>query len=174
MTGVDVLLDLLRRRRHGLPYIADRPCELKSVLLLLGRGFDAVEVEVDDGVNFVVEISVRICLPDLLRSQVQILDTGQLTGKYLQIHLGVGLECDVTGDLASRRGRINGTTTLSGGMAMVSGQVPLSELGDYQSYLKSVTGGAGRYSMHLSHHDPVPGNIQQQLVEAYKPRSEDD
>ena len=81
---------------------------------------------------------------------------------------------DVTGDLAARRGRINGTTTLSGGMAMVSGQVPLSELGDYQSYLKSVTGGAGSYSMHLSHHDPVPGNIQQQLVEAYKPRSEDD
>ncbi len=81
---------------------------------------------------------------------------------------------DVTGDLASRRGRISGTTAHTGGMATVTGQVPLSELSDYQSYLKSVSGGAGSYSMELSHYDPVPANVQQQLVEAYKPRSEDE
>ncbi len=81
---------------------------------------------------------------------------------------------DITGDLASRRGRINGTTTRSGGMAMVSGQAPLGELGDYQSYLKSVTGGAGAFTMQLSHYDPVPGNLQQQLVEAYKPSGDED
>ena len=81
---------------------------------------------------------------------------------------------DVTGDLASRRGRISGTTASSGGLSTVSGQVPLSELGDYQSHLKSVTGGAGAYSMQLSHYDPVPANVQADLIAAYKPHADDD
>ena len=52
--------------------------------------------------------------------------------------------------------------------------MPLSELGDYQSHLKSVTGGAGAYAMQLSHYDPVPGNVQQELAGAFKPQADDD
>jgi len=81
---------------------------------------------------------------------------------------------DISGDLASKRGRISGTTTLAGGMLIVSGQVPLSELGSYQSELKSVTGGAGSFTMELSHYDPVPAQIQKQLVEAFKPSTDED
>jgi len=81
---------------------------------------------------------------------------------------------DITGDLSGKRGRISGTTALAGGMVTVSGKVPLSELGSYQSELKSVTGGAGSYTMEFSHYDPVPGNIQQQLVAAYKPGAEEE
>ena len=81
---------------------------------------------------------------------------------------------DVAGDLSSKRGRISGTEAMSGGMVVVSGQAPLSELGSYQSELKSVTGGAGSYTMVLSHYDPVPANIQQQLVAEFKPASDED
>lgn len=81
---------------------------------------------------------------------------------------------DITGDLASKRGRISGTTTVAGGMLIVSGQAPLSELGSYQSELKSVTGGAGSFTMELSHYDPVPAQIQKQLIEAFKPSVEED
>ena len=34
--------------------------------------------------------------------------------------------------------------------------VPLAELNEYQSRLKSLTGGEGTYTMELSHYDPVP------------------
>ena len=81
---------------------------------------------------------------------------------------------DVAGDLSSKRGRISGTEAMSGGMVVVSGQAPLSELGSYQSELKSVTGGAGSFTMELSHYDPVPANVQQQLVAEFKPAADED
>ena len=34
--------------------------------------------------------------------------------------------------------------------------------------------GAGRYSLEFSHYEPVPANVQQKLVEAYKPRQDED
>jgi len=80
---------------------------------------------------------------------------------------------DVTGGLSSRRGRINGSEVGRGGMITVTGQVPMSEIGDYQSELKSLTGGQGSYTMEFSHYDPVPPNVQQQLAEEYKPKAED-
>ena len=81
---------------------------------------------------------------------------------------------DIAGDLSSKRGRISGTEALSAGMVVVSGQAPLAELGSYQSELKSVTGGTGSYTMELSHYDPVPANIQRQLVAEFKPAADED
>ena len=81
---------------------------------------------------------------------------------------------DITGDLSSKRGRISGTSTGSGGMLTVSGQVPLSELDSYQSELKSVTGGAGSYSMAFSRYDPVPPMIQKQLRAEFKPAADEE
>ncbi|MCG6873740.1 MAG: elongation factor G [Betaproteobacteria bacterium] len=81
---------------------------------------------------------------------------------------------DITGDLAAKRGQITGTQSQSGGMLTISGHVPLSELTTYQSRLKSVTGGAGSYSIAFSHYEPVPPNVQQQLVgQFHAPASED-
>ncbi len=59
-------------------------------------------------------------------------------------------------------------------MLTISGQAPLSELDSYQSELKSVTGGAGSYSMEFSHYDPVPPAIQKQLSEEFKPAADED
>ncbi len=75
---------------------------------------------------------------------------------------------DVQGDLASRRGRPQGQDVLPGGMASIKAVVPLAELADYSSRLSSVTGGAGSYSMELSHYEAVPGNVQQQIIDASK------
>ncbi len=81
---------------------------------------------------------------------------------------------DISGDLATRRARINGNNTLPGQLATVSALVPLSEIADYQSRLKALTGGQGSYVMALSHYDPVPLRRQQELVQAYRPRAEED
>jgi elongation factor G len=81
---------------------------------------------------------------------------------------------DISGGLASKRARINGTDSLRGGEIVVKAQVPLSELEGYAAELKSVTAGRGRYSLDFSHYEPVPAQVQQKLVEAYKPRHEED
>lgn len=75
---------------------------------------------------------------------------------------------DITADLSGRRGRVSSTDAAANGHMIISGLVPLAELGDYSSRLKSITGGEGSYTISFSHYDPVPGNIQQQLVKKHK------
>ena len=77
---------------------------------------------------------------------------------------------DITGDLATKRARINGNDTRPGQKAAVIALVPLAEISEYQSRLKSLTGGMGAYTMELSHYDPVPARKQQELVQAWRPR----
>ena len=79
---------------------------------------------------------------------------------------------DITGDLASRRGRVQGQDVLPGNMIVVKAQVPLSEIQQYNSQLKSVTSGQGSYSMELSHYEAVPPNVMQQIIEKKKAAKE--
>jgi len=78
----------------------------------------------------------------------------------------------VTGDLSGKRGRIQGQDFLPGGMAVVKAQAPLSEVMQYHSQLKSVTGGQGSFIMEFSHYEPVPPQVQNQIVSQYKPKAE--
>ena len=80
----------------------------------------------------------------------------------------------ITGDLSGKRGRIQGTDILPGGMAQVKAQAPLAEVMQYQSQLKSVTGGQGSFVMELSHYEPVPPQVQKQIAEQYKPKVEEE
>ncbi len=45
---------------------------------------------------------------------------------------------------------------------------PLVELDGYGARLKSVTGGHGAFTMALSHYEPAPAPLQQQLVAEYE------
>jgi len=74
---------------------------------------------------------------------------------------------DIAGDLASKRGKVLGQDMLPGNYIVVKAQVPLAEVTQYNSQLKSVTGGRGSYSMTLSHYEIVPPNVQQQIVTQY-------
>lgn len=80
---------------------------------------------------------------------------------------------DITGDLSSKRGQVSGTHAMPGGQVTINGQVPLSELNNYQARLNGMTGGEGRYTLELSHYDTVPPSVQQQLALQYKPKEED-
>jgi elongation factor G len=80
---------------------------------------------------------------------------------------------DITGNLAGKRARINGTDAVRGEI-VVKAQVPLAELEGYAAELKSMTAGQGRYSLDFSHYEPVPPGVQQKLVDAYKPRHDDE
>ena len=81
---------------------------------------------------------------------------------------------DVTGGLAGKRAQINGTDALGSGELVIRALAPLAEVADYQTELKSMTGGKGRYAIEFSHYDAVPAQVQKKLVEAYKPKVEED
>ena len=81
---------------------------------------------------------------------------------------------DITADLSGKRGRINHTEAMVGGFSLISGNVPLSELDNYQSRLKSFTGGTGSFSVEFSHYHQVQSKIQKELVAAYRPKQEED
>jgi len=80
---------------------------------------------------------------------------------------------DITGNLAGRRARISGTESLRGGLVTIRADIPLSSLSDYHTELKSLTQGQGSYTMEFSHYDPVPSNVQQELVKAFNNKDEE-
>ena len=80
---------------------------------------------------------------------------------------------DVTGDLSAKRGQVSGTQALAGGVITVTGQVPLSELSNYQARLNGMTGGQGSYTLELSHYEVVPPTAQAALVGQYTARDDD-
>jgi elongation factor G len=75
---------------------------------------------------------------------------------------------DLTSDLSSKRGQVTGTESTGGELMSVKGTVPLSEIADYQSRLRSVTGGQGAFTIEFSHYAPVPPHMQQQLQASFK------
>jgi len=81
---------------------------------------------------------------------------------------------DIASDLSGRRGRILGQDMLPGNICTVKAQAPLAEVMQYNSQLRSVTGGQGSYTMDLSHYEPVPGNVQQAIVAAAAKEKEED
>ena len=81
---------------------------------------------------------------------------------------------DLTGDLSSRRGHITGTDGRGHGLAAISGEVPLAELNDYQSRLKSLTGGQGSYTIEFSRYAAVPPNVQQQMASKFQLHDEEE
>jgi elongation factor G len=54
------------------------------------------------------------------------------------------------------RGMVTGTEAIADNRIVVSGQVPLKEIQDYHSRLKSLTGGEGSFTMDFSHYAEAP------------------
>ena len=85
---------------------------------------------------------------------------------HLEITIPGNSVGDITSDLNSRRGRMEGIDLLSQGMQVVHARAPLAELMTYARSLSSMTGGQGSYVMEFSHYEPVPANEQQKIIAA--------
>jgi elongation factor G len=83
-------------------------------------------------------------------------------------------ECmgDIVGDLNSKRGRVLGIEAKGRNQA-VKANVPLAEMLEYDSRLRSITGDRGDYSMEFSHYEEAPAHIQEKIVAEAK-RSEEE
>lgn len=76
---------------------------------------------------------------------------------------------DIMGDLNSKRGRIQGASSIGNGEVEIVAMVPTSEVLRYAIDLRSMTGGRGRFQLTHSHYDPVPTHLVDKLTAATEP-----
>ncbi len=70
---------------------------------------------------------------------------------------------DANGDLNSRRGKILEVES-SQGRQRIRATVPLAELGNYSTSLRSITQGRGTFAQKFSHYERVPDEIAQRII----------
>jgi len=80
---------------------------------------------------------------------------------------------NITGDLNSRRGRISGVEQESG-YQVIRAQVPMAEMLRYSTELRSLTGGSGQFRMEFDHHEEVPANIAQKIMQQHQKEKQDE
>ncbi|MBD3866890.1 MAG: elongation factor G [Acidobacteria bacterium] len=71
---------------------------------------------------------------------------------------------DIMGDLSSRRGKPQGMEA-QGHDQIIKAQVPLREMLDYSSTLKSITSDRGSFHMEFDHYQEAPVAIRKEIVE---------
>jgi elongation factor G len=74
---------------------------------------------------------------------------------------------DVMGDLQTRRAIIMGMEA-EGHYQNILARVPLAELYQYSSTLRSLTQGKAKFSRKFAEYTAVPGDIQQRLIAEYE------
>jgi elongation factor G len=145
--------------------------------ILAGYPLQAVRVIVYDGKHHPVdskEIAFRIAGRGAFRDAVR-----NARPTLLEPHVNISITVpdrflgDITGDLNSRRGRIQSMDTEGGGLQTIYAQVPLAEVLRYDTELRSITAGQGSYSMEFSHYEAVPAHVQQQIVAAFEASREE-
>ncbi|MFO7956328.1 MAG: elongation factor G [Candidatus Brocadiia bacterium] len=70
---------------------------------------------------------------------------------------------DVTGNLTGHRGRIQGMDQ-QGQMQVIQATIPMAEVAQYSTELKSMTGGEGTFTLEFSHYQVVPPHIQEEII----------
>ena len=73
---------------------------------------------------------------------------------------------NVMGDLASRRGMVQGMEDMIGGGKAIKAEVPLSEMFGYSTTLRSATQGRATYSMEFKHYSEAPRNVSEAIMAA--------
>jgi elongation factor G len=69
----------------------------------------------------------------------------------------------VSGSVCQRRGRIDSMDE-QGGMKIVRGMVPLSEMFGYSNTIRTISQGRGTFTMHFEHYEAVPFSIAEEII----------
>jgi elongation factor G len=79
---------------------------------------------------------------------------------------------DILGDINSRRGLV-GELGERGNVKTISALVPLANMFQYVSTLRSMSKGRANYSMKLANYDFVPPNVEEELKKGFVSKNED-
>jgi len=80
---------------------------------------------------------------------------------------------EIIGDLSSKRAKIQGSNN-RGKIVIITALVPLAEMSQYATILRSMTQGRASFYMEPSHYDEVPANIADKIISKSKPDSPED
>jgi elongation factor G len=93
---------------------------------------------------------------------------------HVEVNLPASKMGDLAGHLSTKRGRVQDTQLVGADVCVVKAIAPLAELQNFATELKSLTGGAGTYTMDHSHDEFAPANVQSAVIAAYKPHHEEE
>lgn len=142
---------------------------------LTGSYVRDVRVSVYDGKMHPVDsndISFKLAGLQAFRQAFQQADPQLLEpiGK-LTVYCPDELTGSVMGDLQTRRAIVEGMES-EGHFTLIKAQVPIAELYEYSSALRSFTQGRARFTLEFDHYSPVPYELQKKLMEEYNKRAE--
>lgn len=76
---------------------------------------------------------------------------------------------DIMGDVTKRRGRVLGMGAADEPkMQELIAEVPMAEMGDFSTMLRSVTAGRGYYSLKFARYEDAPANVAAKVIEEAK------
>lgn len=83
----------------------------------------------------------------------------KLTAKVPESNTG-----DIMGDLNKRRGRVLGMNPAGKGMSVVEAEVPMSEIGDFTTVLRSMTQGRGSFDIAFERYEQLPSMLEEKVI----------
>ena len=75
---------------------------------------------------------------------------------------------DIMGELNKRRGRVLGMNPTANGLQEIEGEVPMSEMADFTTVLRSMTQGRGSFILKFERYEQLPSNLEAQVIEEAK------
>ncbi len=86
----------------------------------------------------------------------------------LMVHVPDSYTGDIMGDLNKRRGRILGMHPGEDGLQTIEAEVPMSEMHDFTTALRSMTQGRGNFSLTFERYEELPKNLEAGVIEDAK------
>jgi elongation factor G len=81
---------------------------------------------------------------------------------------------DIMGDITKRRGRVLGMGPANEPkMQELIAEVPMEEMGDFSTVLRSVTAGRGSFSIEFARYEDAPAAVAQKVIEQAKAEAEE-
>ena len=81
---------------------------------------------------------------------------------------------DIISELNKRRGRVLGMNPDEEGMQVIEGEVPMSEMGDFSTVLRSTTQGRGSFTLKFERYELLPSQLEAAVIEEAKKMSEEE
>lgn len=81
---------------------------------------------------------------------------------------------DIISELNKRRGRVLGMNPDEEGMQVIEGEVPMSEMGDFATVLRSTTQGRGSFTLKFERYELLPSQLEAAVIEEAKKMNEEE
>lgn len=91
----------------------------------------------------------------------------------LQVNVPGDNTGDIMGDINKRRGRVLGMNPSEDGLTCIEAEVPMAEMGDFSTMLRSVTQGRGSFRLTFERYEEAPMPVAQKVIEQYKTEAEE-